>query len=78
MFLRNYQALSALARPEGLPSPQATGAARERAQAAAQLAMGRDLPSMPLSRRLNDPAAYRCLQRGRRQALEALMLAEIV
>ena len=77
MFLRNYQALSALARPEGLPSPQATGAARERAQAAAQLAMGRDLPSMPLSRRLNDPAAYRRLQRGRRQALEALMLAEI-
>lgn len=76
MFLRNYQALAALARPEGLPSPQAVGAAREWAQAGAHLAMGRDLPAMPLSQRLSDPEAYRRAQRGRRQALEALMLAE--
>ena len=76
MFLRNYQALAALARPEGVPSPQAAGAAREWAQAGAQLAMGRDLPAMPLSQRLSDPQAYRRAQRGRRQALEALMLAE--
>ena len=77
MFLRNYQALAALARPEGVPSPQAAGAAREWAQAGAHLAMGRDLPAMPLSQRLSDPEAWRRAQRGRRQALEALMLAEI-
>ncbi len=76
MFLRNYQILAALARPEGLPSPVATGAAREAAQEAARLAMGRDLPAMPLSQRLLDPAAYLRVQRGRRQALEALMLVE--
>lgn len=76
MFLRNYQILSALARPEGLPSPQASGAAREAAQSAARLALGRDLPAMPLSQRLSDPAAYLRVQRARRQALEALVLAE--
>ena len=76
MFLRNYQILTALARPEGLPSPMATGAAREAAQSAAQLALGRDLPAMPLSQRLSDPAAYLRAQRGRRQALEALTLIE--
>lgn len=76
MFLRYYNVLASLSRPEGLPSPQATGAARERAQAAASLAMGRDLPAMPLSKRLSDPAAWRRAQRGRRQALEALMLVE--
>ena len=76
MFLRNYQILAALARPEGLPSPAATGAAREAAQEAARLAMGRDLPAMPLSQRLLDPPAWLRVQRGRRQALEALMLVE--
>ena len=76
MFLRSYQILTALARPEGLPSPVAAGAAREAAQEAARLAMGRDLPAMPLSQRLADPAAYLRAQRGRRQALEALMLVE--
>jgi len=76
MFLRNYQILVALARPEGLPSPAAAGAAREAAQEAARLAMGRDLPAMPLSQRLSDPAAWLRAQRARRQALEALMLAE--
>lgn len=76
MFLRHYNILASLARPEGLPSPAATGAAREAAQAAAQLAMGRDMPSMPLSQRLGDPAAWLRLQRGRRQALEALSRVE--
>ncbi|MBR1822113.1 MAG: hypothetical protein IJ769_10885 [Clostridia bacterium] len=76
MFLRHYGILSSLARPEGLPSPQATGAAKDWAHSAAYLAMGRDLPGMPLSQRLSDPAAYRRLQRGRRQALEALILVE--
>lgn len=76
MFLRNYQILAALARPEGLPSPVATGSAREAAQEAARLAMGRDLPAMPLSQRLLDPPAWLRVQRGRRQALEALMLVE--
>lgn len=72
MFLRGYNIIASLARPEGLPSPQATGAAKEWAQAGAHLAMSRDLPGMPLSQRLADPAAYLRLQRGRRQALEAL------
>ena len=76
MFLRNYSILASLARPEGLPSPAATGAAKEEAQSAARLAMGRDLPSMPLSQRLADPAAWLRAQRARRQALEALILAE--
>ena len=74
MFLRNYNVLTSLARPEGLPSPLAAGPARDWAQSGAYLAMGRDLPAMPLSQRLADPAAYLRVQRGRRQALEALML----
>lgn len=76
MFLQSYGILMSLARPEGLPAPTAAGAARERAHVEAQLAMSRDLPSMPLSQRLTDPAAYRRLQRGRRQALEALTAVE--
>lgn len=76
MFLRGYQILSALARPEALPSPRAPGAMKDWAQAGAHLAMSRDLPDPLLSQRLNDPAAYRRVQRGRRQALEALILVE--
>ena len=77
MFLRSFNLLMSLARPEGLPSPQAAGAAREAAQAQARLAMSRDLPAMALSQRLSDPAAYQRLQKGRRQALEALIAAEL-
>lgn len=76
MFLRHYNLLAALARPEGLPAPAATGPAREWAQAGAHLAMSRELSGMPLSRRLSDPAAYLRLQGGRRQALEALIAVE--
>ena len=76
MFFRGYSILSSMTRPESLPSPVATGAAREWAQAGAHLAMSRDLPGMPLSQRLSDPAAYLRLQKGRRQALEALMSVE--
>lgn len=76
MFSRGYSTLSALARPESLPSPRAPGGMREWAQAGAHLAMSRDLPAMRLSERLADPAAYLRLQRARRQALEALMLVE--
>lgn len=76
VFLRHYNALVALARPEGLPAPSATGPAREWALAGAHLAMRRDLADMPLSKRLADPAAYLALQRGRRQALEALTPVE--
>ena len=76
VFLRNYGILTALARPEGLPSPLVTGASKEWAQAGAHLAMSRDLPAMPLSQRLADPEAYRRVQRGRRQALEALIAVE--
>jgi hypothetical protein len=38
--------------------------------------MSRDLPAMDLSQRLSDPQAYLRLQKGRRQALEALMAVE--
>ena len=76
MFLRGFSILSALARPEALPSPRAPGGMREWAQAGAHLAMSRDLPAMRLSERLADPDAYRRLQRSRRQALEALMLVD--
>ena len=76
MFLRGYNILNAMARAEALPAPAATGAAKERALSAAQLAMNRDLPGMALSQRLADPAAYHRLQRGRRQALEALIPVE--
>ena len=65
-----------MARPESLPSPLATGPAREWASAGAHLAMSRDLPAMRLSQRLSDPEAYLRLQKGRRQALEALMAVE--
>ena len=76
MFLRHYNVLTALARPEGLPSPLATGQAREWAQAGAHLAMSRELAGMPLSARLHDPAAYLRLQKARRQALEALIAVD--
>lgn len=76
MFSRGYTTLSAMARPEALPSPRAPGAMRDWAQAGAHLAMSRDLPAMRLSERLADPAAWRRAQRGRRQALEALILME--
>ena len=76
MFFRGYNILSSMARPEALPSPLATGEAREWAHAGAHLAMSRDLPAMTLSQRLSDPSAYLRLQRGRRQALEALMAVE--
>ena len=66
MFLRGFSILSALARPEALPSPRAPGGMREWAQAGAHLAMSRDLPAMRLSERLADPDAYRRLQRDRR------------
>lgn len=76
MFFRGYNIISSLARPESLPSPLATGPAKEWAHAGAHLAMSRDLPAMSLSRRLSDPEAYLRLQAGRRQALEALMTVE--
>ena len=76
MFFRGYNLLNSMARPESLPSPLATGPAREWASAGAHLAMSRDLPAMCLSQRLSDPEAYLRLQKGRRQALEALMAVE--
>ncbi len=76
MFFRGYNLLNSMARPESLPSPLATGPAREWASAGAHLAMSRDLPAMRLSQRLSDPEAYLRLQKGRRQALEALMAVE--
>jgi len=69
MFFRGYSILTSVARPEALPAPSATGAAREPALARASLAMSRDLPAMTLSQRLADPGAYLRLQGGRRQAL---------
>ena len=76
VFYRGYSILSTTARPEALPSPLAAGPAREWAHAGAHLAMSRDLPAMKLSQRLSDPGAYLRLQKGRRQALEALIAVE--
>ncbi len=76
MFFRSYSIINGMARPEALPSPLATGAAKDWAHAGAHLAMSRDLRAMNLSQRLSDSPAYLRLQRGRRQALEALMAVE--
>ena len=75
MFYRGYPILASLARPESLPSPRAGGAAKGPAGEAARLALSRQLGDMPLSQRLQDPAAYRLMQRARRQSLEALIQA---
>jgi len=76
MFLRSYNLLMSLARPEALPSPQAAGMSREAAQAEAFLALSRELAPIPLSQRLRDREAYLRLQRGRRHTLEALIRAQ--
>ncbi len=73
MFLRACSLIMSLARPEAIPAPQAPAAAQEAARAEAYLAMSRELGDMPLSQRLSDPAAYLRVQRGRRQALEAML-----
>ena len=75
MFLHACNLIMSLARAEAIPAPQAPAAAQEAAQAEAYLAMSRELKDMPLSQRLADPAAYLRLQRGRRQALEAMLPA---
>ena len=49
MFYRGYSLITALARPENLPSPRAPGALEEWADAEAIRAIGRDLPAMRLS-----------------------------
>ena len=76
MFYPGHSLLSSLARPEAMPSPRAPGHLSAQVEAAAQLALSRDLPAMVLSRRLGDPEAWRRQQRARRQALEALVSAE--
>jgi len=76
VFFRGYNLLNSMASPESMPSPLATGPAREWAYAGAHLAMSRDQPAMSLSQRLSDPQAYLRLQKGRRQALEALTVVE--
>ena len=77
MFYRGYSILVSLARPEALPSPRAPVSLKACAEEGAQRAMCRALSEMPLSERLADPAAYRRLQRARRQTLEALMLVDM-
>ena len=76
MFYRGYSVLASLSRPEALPSPRAQGANRPDLAEAAMRAMRRELPDMPVSARLRDPAAYLRLQQARRQCLEALLTAE--
>lgn len=75
MFYRGYSVLASLARAEALPSPRAQAPRPEQAEAAMR-AMQRELPSMPISARLGDPAGYLALQRARRQCLEALLVSE--
>ena len=76
MFYRGYSVLASLARPEALPSPRAQGAVVADQAEATMRAMQRALQDMPISARLQDPAAYLTLQRARRQCLEALLTAE--
>lgn len=76
MFYRGYSVLASLARPEALPSPRQPGLSRPGQAEAVMRAMQRELQDMPISARLQDPAAYLRLQRARRQCLEALLAAE--
>ena len=76
MFYREASLLIDLARPEAMPSPKAPGTLSAWAEDGARRAMRREFQPMALSGRLADPAAYRALQRGRRQALEALLFVE--
>ena len=73
MFLRACNLIMSLARAEAIPAPQVPAAGQEAARAEAFLAMSRDPGNMSLSQRLSDPAAYLRVQRGRRQALEAML-----
>ena len=76
MFYRGFTLLASHARAEGLPAPKVPAALAGQAREAAQRALSRDLPQMRVSERLADPAGWRRVQQGRRQALEALMLVE--
>ena len=74
MFYRGYSILTALARAESLPVPRAQGEALSRAEEALRACdVDTALSGMPLSKRLQDPAAYRALQRSRRSCLEAML-----
>ena len=75
MFYRGYSALASLGRPETMPTPRSLASAARDADAV-QRAMSRALEGMPLSARLQDPAAYLRLQQARRRSLEALLTAE--
>lgn len=76
MFYRGYSLLASLARPEALPSPRVQGASRPEQAEAVMRAMQRELGDMPVSARLQNPAAYLALQQARRQCLETLIAAE--
>lgn len=74
MFYRDFTLLTTLVRPEAIAIPQATDATLERAREQAGLALKCRLRNLLLSQRLADPASWRELQLGRRQALEALIV----
>ena len=68
MFYRSFSLLASLARGTDLPLPSGEGAAVSEA-------MALKYADLPLSQRLEDPAAYRAIQSERRRALEALLRA---
>lgn len=73
MFYRSFSLIAGQARGANLPSPRVQGPGLTAAEAAAAQATGLELRDLPLSARLDDPAAYRSIQLERRQSLEALL-----
>jgi len=76
MFVQAYSALMSHFRADALEIPKAAGARRARAESDAFDALRREPGTMLLSERLNNPEAYRALQRERREMLLALLIAE--
>lgn len=69
MFIQYYPLLISQFRPGGMPLPHFPVRRTEET-------VNRDPGDMRLSQRLKDPSAYLTIQRMRRKALEALLLAE--
>lgn len=76
MFIQIYSALMSHCRTDALKIPQIAGSRRARTESDALDAIRYEPQTMPLSRRLSDPDAYRALQRERREMLLSLLIAE--
>ena len=76
MFIQACSALLSHCRTDAIAIPRAAGSRRARAESDASEALRFQPGTMLLSRRLADPAAYRALQRRRREMLLALLMVE--